>query len=285
MAESVQNENRTATNSRRLTRKDLWKVFWYSIAIESGCSTTKQEAPGFTQAMIPVVEKVCTTKEEKAEAYTRHTQLFLTEGRMAQFCVGVSAAMEERLALEKDIDPDSINAVKVALMGPLAGIGDSLIHGTLRPIMAGIACSLAAASAYRSLAGPLLFLAVMLTVVMVVRYFGIFRGYSSGLALVANMQEGGMLDKLTKYAAIAAFLVCGGFISSLVYCYTPITYATEETTIALQEVLDGLMPGVIPLLYTLLMYFLLAKKKVQPVLLMVGTMVLGIACVYLGILG
>lgn len=74
---------------------------------------------GYTQAMIPVVEKVCATREEKAEAYTRHTQLFLTEGRVAAFCVGVSAAMEERLALEKDLDPDSINAVKVALMGRL----------------------------------------------------------------------------------------------------------------------------------------------------------------------
>ena len=136
----VHADSQTEKKDKHLTKKDLWKVFWYSMGIESGCSVTKQEAPGFTQAMIPVVEKVCETKEEKAEAYTRHTQLFLTEGRVAQFCVGVAAAMEERLAIEKDIEPDSINAVKVALMGPLAGIGDSLLHGTLRPIMAGIAC-------------------------------------------------------------------------------------------------------------------------------------------------
>lgn len=270
--------------NRRLKRKDLWKVLIYSLGIESGCSVTKQEAPGYTQAMIPVVEKVCTTREEKAEAYTRHTQLFLTEGRVAAFCVGVSAAMEERLALEKDLDPDSINAVKVALMGPLAGIGDSLLHGTLRPIMAGIACSMVAASGYTSAAGPALFFLVMVTVVMAARYFGVFKGYSGGMRLVAGMQEGGMLDKLTKYAAIAAFIVCGGFISSLVYCSTPITYATQETSISLQEVLDGIMPNVIPLLYTLLMYWLLVKRKVSPILLMVGTMVLGIVCVYLGIL-
>ena len=259
----VHADSQTEKKDKHLTKKDLWKVFWYSMGIESGCSVTKQEAPGFTQAMIPVVEKVCETKEEKAEAYTRHTQLFLTEGR---------------------IEPDSINAVKVALMGPLAGIGDSLLHGTLRPIMAGIACSLVAASGYTSLAGPALFLAVMLATVMIIRYFGVFKGYSSGMSLVANMQEGGMLDKLTKYAAIAAFIVCGGFISSLVYCSTPITYATSETTIALQDVLDGIMPGVVPLMYTLLMYYLLSKKKVSAVLLMVGTMVLGIVCVYLGIL-
>lgn len=268
----------------RLARKDLWKVLLYSLGIESGCSVTKQEAPGYTQAMIPVVEKVYATKEEKAEAYTRHMQLFLTEGRAAAFCVGVSAAMEERLAVEHDIDPDSINAIKVALMGPLAGIGDSLLHGTLRPIMAGIACSMVTASGYQSIAGPAIFLFVMLSVVMGMRYFGIFQGYNGGMRLVAGMQEGGMLDKLTKYAAIAAFIVCGGFISSLVYCSTPIIYKTQEATISLQETLDGIMPGVIPLLYTLLMYYLLVKKKVSPILLMVGTMLLGIVCVYLGIL-
>ena len=269
---------------KRLTKKDLWKTLWYSLAIESGCSVTKQEAPGYCQSMIPVVEKVYDTKEEKAEAYTRHTQLFLTEGRVAAFCVGVSAAMEERLALKKDIDPESINAVKVALMGPLAGIGDSLLHGTLRPIMAGIACSMVVASGYTSLAGPAVFLLVMFTTVMVMRYFGIFQGYHGGLKLVAGMQEGGMLDKLTQYAAIAAFIVCGGFISSLVYCSTPIIYESQEATIGLQETLDGIMPNVIPLLYTLLMYYLLMKKKVSPILLMVGTMVFGIVCVYAGIL-
>lgn len=269
---------------RRLSRRDLWKVLWYSLAIESGCSVTKQEAPGYTQAMIPVVEKVYETKEERAQAYIRHTQLFLTEGRAAAFCVGVSAAMEERLANEGDIEPDSINAIKVALMGPLAGIGDSLLHGTLRPVLAGIACSLVTASGYTSAAGPVLFWVVMLAVVMAIRYFGIFQGYYGGLRLVAGMQEGGMLNKLTKYAAIAAFIVCGGFISSLVYCTTPIVYQSEETSIALQEVLDGIMPNLIPLLYTLFMYWLLVKKKVSPILLMVGTMVLGIVCVYMGIL-
>ena len=70
----------------------------------------------------------------------------------------------------------------------------------------------------------------------------------------------------------------------MVYCSTPIVYQTEETTIELQSVLDGIMPNLIPLLYTLLMYYLMTKKKVSPILLMVGTMVLGIVCVYLGIL-
>ena len=203
---------------------------------------------------------------------------------MASICIGISCAMEERNAKVGDIDVDSINSIKVALMGPLAGVGDSLIHGTLRPIMAGLACSMVTASNYQSMMGPILFLVVMTAVGMSVRYFGIFKGYEGGLALVANLQEGGMLDRLTKYAGIAAFTVCGGFISSLVYVTLNISYIQGETTISLQETLDGLMPNLIPLLYTLLMYWLIDKKKVNIILLMFLTILLGVLGVCVGIL-
>ena len=269
---------------RVLTKKDIWRTFFYSLAIESGCSTTRQEAPGILQGMIPVLDKVYDDKEQRAEAYKRHCELFLTEGRMASFCIGISCAMEERLAKVGDIDPDSINSIKVALMGPLAGVGDSLLHGTLRPIMAGLACSMAATSNYTSAAGPILFVVVMTVVGMAVRYVGIFKGYESGLNLVASMQEGGMLDRLTKYAGIAAFTVCGGFISSLVYLTLNVSYTQGETVISLQETLDGLMPNLIPLLYTLLMYYLIDKKKVNVLLLMFVTIVLGILGVVVGIM-
>lgn len=272
------------TSYRVITKKDLWRTFRYALAIESGNCTTRQEADGILQGMIPVLDKVYEDKSKRAEAYQRHCELFLTEGRMASICIGISCAMEERNAKVGDIDVDSINAIKVALMGPLAGVGDSLLHGTLRPIMAGLACSMVTASGYTSAIGPFLFFAVMTIVGMAVRYFGIFKGYEGGLALVANLQEGGMLDRLTKYAGIAAFTVCGGFISSLVYVTLNVSYTQGETVIALHEVLDGLMPNLIPLLYTLLMYWLIDKKKVNIILLMFITILLGVAGVYVGIM-
>lgn len=269
---------------RTLTKSDLWKMYFYALAIESGNSTTRQEANGFTQGMIPTIEKVYSTKEEKAEAYERHMQLFLTEGRMAATCIGISAAMEERNAMVGDIDPESINAIKVALMGPLAGIGDSLIHGILRPIMVGLACSMVVASGYTSAVGPLLFLFVMAAVGLLVRYFGIFKGYEGGVSLVMNLQQGGLLDKLTKYAGIAAFIVCGGFISALVYVTLNISYTSGDTVISLQTVLEDLLPNLIPLLYTMLMYYPIDKKKMSIILLMFLTILLGVVGVYFGIL-
>lgn len=284
IGESEYQADEPNTAYRVITKKDLWKTFKYALAIESGNCTTRQEADGFLQGMIPVIEKVYTNQEDKAEAYKRHCELFLTEGRMASFCVGISCAMEERNALVGDIDTDSINSIKVALMGPLAGVGDSLLHGTLRPIMAGLACSMVTASNFTSPVGPIIFFLVMAIVGMAVRYVGIFKGYEGGLALVANLQEGGMLDKLTKYAGIAAFVVCGGFISALVYVTLNVSYTQGDTTIALQDVLDGLLPNLIPLLYTLLMYWLIDKKKVSIILLMFCTILLGIAGVLVGIL-
>lgn len=283
-SDSFEYLNTTAGMPNHLSKKTLWKTYLYSLAIESGCSNTKQEAPGIVQGLIPVIEEVYTTQPEKAEAYQRHTQLFLTEGRMASFCIGISAAMEERNARQGDIDPESINQIKVALMGPLAGIGDSLIHGTLRPIMAGLGCSMIMASHYTSAAGAVVFITVMTVVQLLVRYFGIFKGYQGGLNLVARLQMGGILDKITKYAGIAASIICGGFISSLVSIRLAIQFAAGEDVIYLQEVLDGLMPNLFPLLLTLLMVWLMGKKKINMIVLMIAVFLLGIAGVAIGIL-
>ena len=98
-------------------------------------------------------------------------------------------------SIVSSVVPALINQIKVALMGPLAGIGDSLIHGTLRPIMAGLGCSMIMASHYTSAAGAVVFVLVMTLVQLLVRYFGIFKGYLGGLNLVARLQMGGILDR------------------------------------------------------------------------------------------
>ena len=273
------------TDLNRLGKKDLLKLYIYSQAFVSGFNYEKQEAPGFTFSMMPVIEKVYNNAEEKKEAYRRHTELFLTEARLSHFVIGVTAAMEERNANEHDIDPISINAIKAALMGPLAGIGDSLYHGTLRPIIAGLAVSMVIASGYNSMLGPLLFLVVMAGVGQLLRYFGIFKGYEKGVEFVGAMQSSGLIDKMTRLAGIAAFTVIGGFVYKFVTIHIPWSYKAGETVVSLQSALDGIIPGILPLLYTLLMLWLMEKKKLNPVVLMVITMFIGIIGHAIGLLG
>ena len=75
------------------------------------------------------------------------------------------------------------------------------------------------------------------------------------------------------------------FIPALVVINTPITVGSGESILVLQETFDGLMPGFLGLAYTGLMYYLITKKKMSAIVLIFATMVVGIAGVYLGILG
>lgn len=273
-----------ASESKKLTKKDLNKVLLNQMTIRCANNYERQQNSGFTQAMMPVIEKVYDNDEDKLEAYERHMELFLTNDITSAIPVGIAAAMEERYALERDIDPDSINAVKTAMMGPLAGLGDSLLNGTARPILAGIACSFAI-NAQGGMLWPILFVLAMSLVSLGIRYLGVFKGYEQGVKLVDKMQKSGLISKLSDLAAVAAYVIVGGFISIIVYITVPIEYAAGDTIISIQETLDGLVPGLLPLLFTGLMYWLMKKKNVSPTVLMFITMLIGIAGVYGGFLG
>ncbi|EAW3568344.1 PTS system mannose/fructose/sorbose family transporter subunit IID, partial [Salmonella enterica] len=124
-----------------LTKKDLWRVFINQFSIRSCNNFERQQAAGYTQAMLPIIRKCYPDKSLQKKAMERHMELFLTHDMGSAVCIGVSAAMEERIAQSGDISEDSVNAVKTAMMGPVAGLGDSLIQGTARPILAGLGAS------------------------------------------------------------------------------------------------------------------------------------------------
>ena len=274
-----------AESKRILTKKDLHKFYWQSQAFVSGFNYTKEEGPGFVYSMMPIIERVYESEDDKWEAYARHNELFLTEARMSHLVLGITAAMEEQNAINKgEFDENSINAIKTALMGPLAGIGDSLYHGTLRPLVAGIAVSMIAATGYTSPLGAIFFLLVMAGVGQAIRYFGIMKGYEKGFDLVNQIQSSGLLQKITKYAGIVACIVIGGWVSAFVWVSTLLSFTSGKTTIALKDVLNGLIPNLLPLATTLICYWLLKKKNVSPVVLILGVMVVGVILFALGII-
>ena len=270
-------------NENKLTNRDLWKVFLHQLTIRGTNNYERQQNAGFTEAMMPVIEKYYEDPEEKKEAYARHMEYFLTNDITSAIPVGVAAAMEERYATEGDIDPDSINAVKTALMGPLAGLGDSLLNGTARPILAGIAISLITAGL--GWVRALFFLVGLSSRVLGVRYLGVFQGYKQGVKFVEKIQSSGLISRISELAAIAAYVIVGGFIPALVVISIPIVYQSGDTVLSIQETLDGLMPGILGMLYTGLMYLLISKKKISAVKLILVTMIVGIVGTYCGILG
>lgn len=267
--------------NQRLNKKDLWNIFRSQFFIRSCLNFERFQNIGFTHAMSPIIEKYYDTPEEKQEAIDRHMQMFLTQPMVASIPIGVAAAMEERLVVDGDIEAESIDSTKVALMGPLAALGDSLINGTARPILAGIACSMALSG---SILGPILFLIGMTIITLGVRYLGVFKGYEKGVKLVADLQQSGLIGRITELASVAAYVVIGGFVVSNVAFNLNIVYTTGDATINIQQTLDSLLPSILPVALTFGIYKLMSKKKVSAILVMLAIMVFGVAATYLGIM-
>lgn len=137
-------------------RKMLRKAFWRSFTLYAAVSPAKQGASGFCYSLMPFINKFYKNDEEgKKAALTRSMSYFNTTITLSTFIMGLVASMEKKNSEQKDFDASSINAVKSSLMGPLAGIGDSIFWGVLRVIAAGIAVGLGASG---NVLAPIVFL-------------------------------------------------------------------------------------------------------------------------------
>src|SRR5699024_4854834 len=135
--------------------RTLTGMFFRSLSLEASFNYERQQSLGFAFTMAPVLRKLYSKREDQAAALKRHLEFFNTTPYIAGAVVGAPAAVEEQYASEPAIGSESVNRIKAALMGPLAGIGDSLYWGTFRLICTGIGTSLAMSG---NILGPILFL-------------------------------------------------------------------------------------------------------------------------------
>lgn len=214
-----------------------------------------------------------------AAALERHTAFFNITVALAPFVGGIAMSMEERIKAG-ELPPESVNDVKAALMGPLSGVGDAIFLTTIRVVAAGIAVSMAAEG---NPLGPILFLLIFNVPQYILRVWGIVKGYELGVGLLDAASESGIMDKLIKGAGIVGMMVVGSMTCSMFWATLAVSFGSGEEVAMLQDVLDGIMPGMLGLGCMGIYYWLLGKK-IHPSLLILGTMVVGVVGVYLGIL-
>ena len=245
------------------------------------------QALGFCFSMVPVIKRLYPENNEaRRQAIRRHLEFFNTHPYVAAPVLGVTLAMEEQRANGAEIDDAAINGIKVGLMGPLAGVGDPIFWGTVRPVFAALGAGIAMSG---SLLGPLLFFILFNFVRLLTRYYGVAYGYRKGVDIVKDM-GGGFLQKLTEGASILGLFVMGALVNKWTHVNIPLvvskitdqTGAEKVTTV--QNILDQLMPGLVPLLLTFACMWLL-RKKVNPLWIIVGFFVIGIVGYAIGLLG
>ncbi|MDO4378675.1 MAG: PTS system mannose/fructose/sorbose family transporter subunit IID [Erysipelotrichia bacterium] len=258
----------------QLEKQDLSKVFWRSYQALGCYSYDKQQGIPFMRAMVPALEKLYPEHDDLVEALKRHNTMFNTTCAFVPFCLGISCAMEEEYANDTtgQFDPDSINSVKIALMGPLAGIGDSFFWGTFRLIACGIGAPLAAEG---NILGVILYLLFNLIPSTLTRWYGFKLGYRGGRQFLSKIQADGTLAKLTEAAKILGMLVIGGMIPQIVKVPLALTLEMGGGTFVLQDICDQIMPNLLPLLLSLFVYKLI-KKGTNTNLIIYGLLVLGV---------
>jgi PTS system mannose-specific IID component/fructoselysine and glucoselysine-specific PTS system IID component len=202
--------------------------------------------------------------------------------RASQRVLEKAASMEEQNANseEGEFQTESISMIKTSLMGPFAGIGDSFFQGTIRIITFGIGLSFAQQG---SILGPILAVLLFAIPSLLFAYNATFFGYRSGNKYLAKLYQEGLMDRVMHFASIVGLAVVGGMVASMVSVTTPLTFSTGGTNLVIQDMLDSIIPKMLPFVFTLGIYNLV-QKKVNTNVLLIGIVLFGMVMGALGIL-
>ena len=298
----------------QLTQADRRKVWWRSTFLQGSWNYERMQNLGWAYALIPAIKKLYTSKEDQSAALERHLEFFNTHPYVAAPILGVTLALEEEKANGAEIDDTAIQGVKIGMMGPLAGIGDPVFWFTVRPILGALGASLAQAG---NIVGPLIFFFGWNIIRMAFLWYTQEFGYKAGSEITKDL-SGGVLQKVTKGASILGMFI----LAALVERWVSINFVlklpaktlqegayinfpkgnisgnqlqeilgqmqsglslTSTQVDTLQTQLDGLIPGLMGLLLTFLCMYLL-KKKVSPIVMIIGLFIVGIVAHVIGLM-
>ncbi|MBC1483228.1 PTS system mannose/fructose/sorbose family transporter subunit IID [Listeria sp. FSL L7-1485] len=265
----MQMSTNSKTDKVEVTKKDIYKVgLRWLMSNTSAWNWERMQNVAFAWSMVPVLKKVTNgSKEEMGEALTRHMNFFNTEPTIGAPLVGSVAAMEVSKANGEDIPDDVFNAIKSGLMGPMAALGDSLFASTGNALLLSFGMGLALDG---NVLGPIIFLVGWTAITLGFSMWGVQFGFREGMKIMDSaIFSSAMIQKVTAFLSILGLTVVGGLSAQFVSLSTSITWTSGESTTKLQEILDGLMPGLLPFVLVLVVWYLHDKKQVSVMKLLV----------------
>lgn len=289
-----------------LTKKDRLAVAWRSTFIQGSWNYERMQNGGWAFAMIPAIKKLYKSKEDRSMALKRHLEFFNTHPYIASPILGVTLALEEERANGAPVDDVAIQGVKVGMMGPLAGVGDPVFWFTVRPMLGALGASLAIGG---NILGPIIFFVAWNLIRWGFMWYTQEFGYKAGSKITEDL-SGGLLQDVTKGASILGMFVLAALVQRWVSIkFIPIVSTVKldkgayidwdkipmsgsglqqafqdvnsglalapEKVTTLQDNLDQLIPGLAALLLTFGCMWLL-KKKVSPIVIILGLFVVGV---------
>ena len=270
---------------KKLEKKDIVNAFWrWTFFSHANYNYERLEATGLVHSYKHVIKKLYgDNPEEYKAAILRHMQFFNTEPHIGGVIPGIVLAMEEQRANGAPITDEAINGIKTGLMGPFAGIGDTLWQGTLTPILLAFGISLGAQG---NLLGPVIYTILMFGIMFPVAYICWMEGYKLGADGVQQVLAGNMLQKIITGASAMGAMVLGALSAQFITTTCPVVITIGEMQLSIQDtVLDALFKGLLPLIITLVTLWMLKDRKMKSTTVMAILIIIGIIGGGLGILG
>lgn len=272
-----------ARQSSALTKGDItkaWFIYWLGAEVSS--SYERLQSLIFCASMTPIIKKLYPEKDERAEALKRHLNFFNTEQTFGAVIQGVAIAMEEQKTRGEPISDASITGIKTGLMGPLAGIGDSVIWAAVMPLLIAIFIPFAAKG---SAFGGILPLVLYTGITLAVSYGLVHKGYTLGRDSIITLLQGGRIKELIYGANVLGLIMMGALSASYVKITSPLKIsALEGSEIVVQQILDSIAPGLLPLAAVFSIYFYLTKKGPRYTTILLSVVVISVVCSLLGVL-
>jgi len=241
---------------KKLTKQDINHVYVRNLfGLQFGWNYEKMQGLGYAYVIMPVLKRLYGDDPEKMKkALKMQISYFNTTPGTSHLIVGADMALEEEIGIESE---ETVSALKTGLMGPLAGVGDTLFIAIYRAIVFSIAAYIALQGNPVGLVVPLAACAAVLWL----RYKFTWMGYQSGRKLATGFADS--IAPITEAASILGLTVVGALIPSVIGYKTDIAFTMGDVTFALQDMLDKIMPCMLPLGIVMLSYWLLGKKKIN----------------------
>lgn len=264
--------------SNSLEKKDYLKTSLRAYFLQNGFNYGNYQGLGYANVMYPALRKMYKDDDDKLQAALKdNIEFFNTNIHFVPFITSLHLVMLENKTPSKEI-----RSIKMALMGPLAGIGDSLAQFCLAPLFATVGASLAQDG---MILGPILFFMAMNTILLLAKVFTGLWGYKLGTNIIATLSE--KMELISNVASMIGVTVISGLAVNFVKITTPIQYVAampdnQEKIVAIQEMIDAIAPRLLPVLFTGLIFYLIKVKKWTTYRLVLLTIAVGIVCSAIG---
>ncbi len=247
-------------SKNKLTKKDYTITTLRSYILQNSFNYTDYQGVGYLNSILPALKKMYKDDPEKLKEVAKaNLEFYNTNPHTIPFITSLQLAMYD--------DGQSIEnarSIKMALMGPLSGIGDSLAQFGLAPLFSTIFAGLALSGLAFAPVG--FWLAICLSLLAVKLLMG-HLGYKLGTEAIKILSS--KIGEISEAANIVGVTVISALATKYVKASLAVQYVAEETVngvtsekiIRMQEVLDKIMPNLLPVVTTIIVFYLLKKKK------------------------